>query len=60
MASYRALGAKDSNPLWTPNHFDPLGRRRSPGRGEMVPAVEVVEESTSEGAVVRIVTRNTT
>jgi hypothetical protein len=60
MASYRALGARDCNPMWTPNWFDPLGRDRRVRREESTAPVEVIEERTREGVRVVIITRNRT
>ena len=54
MASYRARGATDSNPLWTPNWFDPLGRDRV--RRDEPPAPEVVVER--DGKTVTLITKN--
>ncbi len=58
MSSYIAKGAKDTNPMWSPNWFDPLGRDRRPRRDE--PAVEVIERRDEHGKpVVTLITRAT-
>ena len=60
-ASYRALGASDCDPMWSPNWFDPLGRDRRVG-GDEAPAgvVDLLEERRPEGVMVILVTRNRT
>jgi len=57
MASYQAKKATDTDPRWSPNWFDPLGRDRRVRRDEA--AGEVIEERKSgEGVVVTLVTKN--